>query len=235
MPDQYQRLLAQVADLRRQMSNQTQVGTVHEVKGTKLRLSLGKDKKGQDILSPWLNTNNMRGGAREQRFYKKGQTLSMFSPGGDISQASISPFAPNENFKTPEHADASGQDEESYQQDDYRGKQTKDGHDHWLQPDDDKKKEGQQQQGGQQGGGSSGGSSKKQQKGHVGGDKAVMKARMNKDGGHTLRVGKDSRVASHKDGAKIRMGSDWVVVTKGKIIFSRPPIIAKDPIKNDDA
>jgi len=62
-----------------------------------------------------------------------------------------------------------------------------------------------------------------------------MKARMNKDGGHTFRVGKDSRVASHKDGAKIRMGSDWVVVAKGKIIFSQPPILGKDPIKNDDA
>jgi hypothetical protein len=231
MADDYQRLLAQIADLRRQMSQQTQKGTVHEVKGTKLRMVLGKDKDGKEILSPWLNTGNMRGGAREQRFYKKGQNLSIFSPGGDISQGMIMPYAPNEKFKTPEHADGSGQDEESYQQDDYRGKQTKEGHDHWLQPEEEEKKEGQQS-GGQGGGG--GGGKKEQKKGHVGGDKAVMKARMNKDGGHTLRVGKDSRVASHKDGAKIRMGSDWVVVSKGKIIFSKPPILGKDPIKNDD-
>ena len=230
MPDDYQRLIAQIADMRRRMANQTQTGTVHEVKGTKLRLSLGKDSKGEDILSPWLNTNNMRGGAREQRFYKKGQTLSMFSPGGDIAQASISPFAPNETFKTPEHADGSGQDEESYQQEDYRGKQTKEGHDYWLQPDEEQQQQGQQ--GGQSGGGGGGG--QQQKKGHVGGDKAVMKHRMNKDGGHTLRVGKDSRVASHKDGAKIRMGSDWVVVKKGQIIFSKPPILGKDPIPNDD-
>jgi len=231
MADDYQRVLAQIADLRRQMSEQTQHGTVHEVKGTKLRMVLGKDKDGKEILSPWLNTGNMRGGAREQRFYKKGQNLSIFSPGGDISQGMIMPYAPNEKFKTPEHADGSGQDEESYQQDDYRGKQTKEGHDHWLQPEEEEKKEGQQS-GGQGGGG--GGGKKEQKKGHVGGDKAVMKARMNKDGGHTLRVGKDSRVASHKDGAKIRMGSDWVVVSKGKIIFSKPPILGKDPIKNDD-
>jgi hypothetical protein len=231
MADDYQRLLAQIADLRRQMSQQTQKGTVHEVKGTKLRMVLGKDKDGKEILSPWLNTGNMRGGAREQRFYKKGQNLSIFSPGGDISQGMLMPYAPNEKFKTPEHADGSGQDEESYQQDDYRGKQTKEGHDHWLQPEEEEKKEGQQS-GGQGGGG--GGGKKEQKKGHVGGDKAVMKARMNKDGGHTLRVGKDSRVASHKDGAKIRMGSDWVVVSKGKIIFSKPPILGKDPIKNDD-
>jgi hypothetical protein len=231
MADDYQRLLGQIADLRRQMSQQTQVGTVHEVKGTKLRMVLGKDKQGEDILSPWLNTNNMRGGAREQRFYKKGQNLSIFAPGGDIAQGMLMPYAPNKDFKTPEHADGSGQDEESYQLEDMRSKQTKEGFDHWLQPDD------QQQQGGQSGGGQSGGGGgggKQQQKGHVGGDKAELKARMNKDGGHTLRVGKDSRVASHKEGAKIRMGSDWVVVKKGQIIFSRPPILGKDPIPNDD-
>jgi len=231
MADDYQRLLGQIADLRKQMSDQFKVGTVHEVKGTKLRMKLGQDKDGKDILSPWLNTTNMRGGAREQRFYKKGQNLSIFSPGGDLAQGMLAPFAPNKDFKTPEHADGSGQDEESYQQDDYRGKQTKEGHDHWLQPDEDEKK--QQQQGSQQSGGGGGGK-KQQKKGHVGGDKAIMKARMNKDGGHTLRVGKDSRIASHKDGAKIRMGSDWVVVKKGKIIFSQPPILGKDPIPNDD-
>jgi len=231
MADDYQRVLQQIADLRRQMSSQTQVGTVHEVKGTKLRMSMGKDEKGQDILSPWLNTGNMRGGAREQRFYKKGQTLSLFAPGGDVAQGIIMPYAPNKKFKTPEHADGSGQDEESYQLEDYRQKQTKEGYDNWLQPDDEKEEGQQGQQGGQGGGG---GGKKQQKKGHVGGDKAVMKTRMNKDGGITHRVGKDSRVAAAKDGAKIRMGSDWVVVTKGKIIFSQPPILGKDPIKNDD-
>lgn len=229
MADDYQRVLGQLADLRRQMSQQTQKGTVHEVKGTKLRMVLGKDKDGKEVLSPWLNTSNMRGGAREQRFYKKGQNLSIFAPGGDIAQGILMPYAPNEKHKTPEHADGSGQDEESYQLDDMRSKQTKEGFDHWLQPEEEEK-EGS----GQQSGGGGGGGGKQQKKGHVGGDKAEMKVRMNKETGHTLRVGKDSRVASHKDGAKIRMGSDWVVVTKGKIIFSQPPILGKDPIKNDD-
>jgi hypothetical protein len=233
MADDYQRLLQQIADLRRQMSQQTQHGTVHEVKGTKVRMLLGKTSDGKEVLSPWLNTGNMRGGAREQRFYKKGQNLSIFAPGGDIAQGILMPYAPNKDFKTPEHADGSGQDEESYQLEDMRSKQTKEGFDNWLQPEEEEKKDGQQQQGGQQGGGGGGGQ-KQQKKGHVGGDKAVMKHRMNKETGHTLRVGKDSRVASHKDGAKIRMGSDWVVVSKGKIIFSKPPILGKDPIKNDD-
>jgi hypothetical protein len=230
MSDDYQRLLQQVGDLRRQMANMFQMGKVHEVKGNKLRMIIGKDADGKDVLSPWLNTHNHRGGATEQRFYKKGQTLSLLCPGGDVSQGMITSYAPNKEFKPPEHADSSAQDEESYQQDDYRGKTTKEGHDHWLQEDDSKK---QESKGGGQGGGQGGGG-QQQKKGHTGGEKAKIKARMNKDGGHTLRVGKDVRLASHKDGAKMRAGSDWVVVKKGQIIMSRPPILGKDPIKNDD-
>jgi hypothetical protein len=228
MSEDYQRLIRQVSEMKRQMTNMFQTGTVHEVKKDKLRMVIGKDEDGKEILSPWLNTSNHRGGATEARFYKKGQTLSMLCPGGDIRQGLITPFAPNKDFKRPEHADDSGQDEESYQQEDYRGKVTKEGHDHWLQPDDSKN----ESSGGQSGGG--GGGQQQKKEGHTGGDKAVMKSRMNKDGGITHRVGKDVRVAAHKEGAKLRAGSDWVVVKKGKIIFSQPPILGKDPIKNDD-
>lgn len=229
MSEDYNRVLQALSDVQRRMADMHQNGTVHEVKGTKLRMSLGKDKDGKDILTPWLNTANHRGGATEQRFYKKGQNLSIVCPGGDITQGMITPYAPNKEFKTPEHADGSGQDEESYQQGDYRGKQTKEGHDHWLQ-DEEKEQSGG---GGQQQGGGGGGG-KQQKKGHTGGEKAKIKSRMNKDGGHTLRVGKDARVASHKEGAKLRMASDWVVVKKGQIIFSKPPILGRDPIPNDD-
>ena len=240
MADNYQRLLQQIAELRRMVANQHQTGVVTEVKKDKVRMSIGKDADGKDVLSPWLNTSNMRGGAREAAFYKKGQTLTMVCPGGDIRQGMIAPYAPNENFPRPEHASDSGQDEESYQQDDYRSKTTKKGHDHWLQPDD-KKKEGQSSGssggGGSGGGGSGGGGGGQQQekKGHVGGDKAVMKTRMNEEGGITHRVGKDVRLAAHKQGAKIRASSDWVVVSKGKIVLSRPPVLGRDPIKQDDA
>ena len=229
MAEDYQRLMQELALLKHQIAESFKVGTVHEVKGTKLRMVIGKDAKGKEILSPWLNTTNMRGGAREQRFYKKGQTLSLFSPNGDIAQGMLAPYAPNKNFETPEHADGSGQDEESYQLDDYRAKQTKEGHDQWLQ---DEEKKQQQQSGGQQGGG--GGGQQQQKKGHTGGDKAKLKTRMHKEGGITHRIGKDVRVAAHSKGAKLRASSDWVVVEKGRIIFSRPPIIGRDPIPNDD-
>jgi hypothetical protein len=218
MAEDYQRIMQELSSLRRRVAQMHQVGTVHEVKGTKVRVSLGKDGKGQDVLSPWLNTSNHRGGATEQRFYKKGQTLTVICPNGDMTQGMIAPFAPSKDFRTPEHADGSGQDEESYQLDDYRAKQTKDGTDTWLQADEKK-----QQQAGSK------------QKGHVGGSKATMKTRMNKSGGITHRVGTDNRIAAHKEGAKIRSKSHWVVVTKDNIILSVPPIIKRDPIPNDDA
>lgn len=229
MSEDYQRILQQMADLRREVSNIHQVGTVHEVKGTKLRMLMGKNAEGKEILSPWLNTANHRGGATEQRFYKKGQTLSLICPGGDISQGMITPHAPNKNFKTPEHADSSGQDEESYQLDDYRQKQTKEGVDMWLQEDDSKKQ--QQQSSSSQGGG---GQQKQEKKGHTGGDKARVKTRLNNSGGITHRVGKEVRVAAHKDGSKMRAANNAVVVTKKRIIFTTPPILGRDPIPNDD-
>lgn len=229
MSDDYQRLIDKIHDLERRLGNMFQVGTVHEVKGDKMRMSMGKDRNGEDILSPWLHTSNHRGGATEARFYKKGQTLQLICPHGDIAQGSIAPWAPNKDFKRPEQANESSQDEESYQLEDYRTKQTKDGHDMWLQQDDSKKQQGQQS--GQQGGGQG---QQQNKQGHVGGDKARMKTRMNNDGGITHRIGKDVRLAAHKQGAKIRAGDDFVVVQKGKIIFSQPPVLEKDPIPNDD-
>src|SRR4029077_13616041 len=98
MSEDYQRLLHEVSNLKRQLANTHMTGTVHEVKGTKLRMVIGKDSDGKEILSPWLNTSNHRGGATEQRFYKKGQTLSLLSPGGDIRQGCIAPFAPSKEF-----------------------------------------------------------------------------------------------------------------------------------------
>jgi len=227
MTEDYQRVIAQLSALRRQMADTFQVGTVHEVKGDKLRMVIGKDKKGKEVLSPWLNTSNHRGGATEARFYKKGQTLQLICPNGDMAMGSIAPYAPNKNFQRPEQANENSDGEESYQLENYRQKQSKDGNDMWLQ-DEEKKQEGQQ---GQQGGGQ-----QQQKKGHSGGAKAKLKSRMNKDGGITHRVGTDSRVAAHKDGAKLRTKADWVVVTtKGQIIMSKPPIIQRDPIPNDDA
>jgi len=138
-------------------------------------------------------------------------------PGGDIGQGMIAPFAPNDKFQRPEHANESSDGEESYQLEDYRQKQTKDGVDMWLQDT---------------GGQSSG-------KGHSGGQSARLKTRLNADGGITHRVGKDMRIAAHKKGVKMRAKNDYVLIYEDekkqtKIVFSRPPILFRDKIPNDD-
>ena len=224
MSEYTQRVLQQIADLRRQIANTHVTGTVHEVKDQKMRMVVGKDADGQPILSPWLNTSNMRGGARETGFYKKGQTVSLVCPGGDIRQGMVAPYAPNQNFPKPEHANSSGQDEENYQLDDLRNKTTKNGEDTWLQPE---KKQSQSSQGGGQ---------QQESQGHVGGDGAVMKTRMNASGGITNRIGKDVRFAAHKEGVKMRVKSDYVVVDReGTLIVSKPFKIKKDPVPQDNA
>lgn len=210
MAGQYDKLLHKIANLERMMGNTVMMGTVAEVKGDKVKMNMGKGQDGKDVIGDWTHTGNHRGGAREGRFYKKGQNVTMLNPGGDPSQGILLPYGPNKDFKRPDHANSSGQDEESYQQEDFRKKRTKEGDDTWLE-------EPQQQQKGEgsgNGGGSGSGDGQGQEQesqGSVGGDKAKMKRRMNKDSGHTLRVGNgDSAARSHvhKDGATLSYGKD---------------------------
>ena len=132
MAENYQWMMQEIANLRRQMAEMFQVGTVHEVAGDKLRMQIGITKEGTPVLSPWLNTSNHRGGATEARFYKKGQTLSVICPGGDIAQGMITPYAPNKDFKRPDHANEHSDGEETYQLDDFRQRKTKNGTDSWV-------------------------------------------------------------------------------------------------------
>jgi hypothetical protein len=188
----------------------------------------------------------------------------------------------------PDHANKSGQDEEtlqlghlrvSYGKDSQKGQseegqqqgggqqssgqqqgQEEDGDDYgydiWLQAP-----EKQQQQGaggGQQQGSQQQGSGSQSEKRNTGGEKARIKFRINNDGGITGRIGNgDSavRFATHKDGAKIRVGNTWFVASKkdknaliaadkdvhvdpqGTPFVNKPWKIAqgpKDPIPNDD-
>ena len=131
MAENYQWMMQEMASLKRQLAELVQVGTVHEVAGDKMRMVIGVTKDGTDILSPWLNCSGMRGGARERRFYKKGQTLSVLCPGGDIAQGMIMPYAPNKDFKAPDHADDDKAEEETYQLDDLRKRDSGDGSETW--------------------------------------------------------------------------------------------------------
>ena len=218
----YQRLIRQVAEITRAtVGNMVRVGTVHEVNGEKLRMLLGKDSNGQDVLGPWLNTVIFRGGARESRFFKKGQNLAILMPGGDPRQGVLLPFAPNKDFLRPDHSNGSGQGEETYQLDDLRVRKTKDGYDIWLQPPRQKQQQGDV-------------SELPPHKSDASGQ-ASMKVRINKNGGVTGRVGKN-RFMAHQKGAKIKSEAGAFVAVAGKvIIWSVPAIIGKDPLPDDDA
>lgn len=95
---------------------------------------------------------------------------------------------------------------------------------------------GQPQQGG--GGGQSGqqqGGGQKQQDNA----KAVVSNRTHEKNGCTGRVGSDdqaARYASHEKGAKIRIASNFIFVTKQGCFSSKPiQLMPKDPIPNDNA
>jgi hypothetical protein len=168
--------------------------------------------------------------------------MAMICPSGDPRQAVLMPWAPNKNYKAPDHANKSGQDEEVYQMEDLRVSKGKDGYDIWLE---------EPEQDNQQGGAGGGGGGEDQQEGgqqerKTGGDKARMKLRIHNDGGITARLGKDVRVHVHKDGAKLKVKENIVLLDKNadqvKVKSQNPPLVNKawqvqdweDPIQNDD-
>lgn len=232
------RVFQKLSLLEKQLAQMVTSGTVHEVKGDKLRMVIGKDQDGKDVFSPWLQTSDMRGGARSRSFFKKGQNLTLLNPTGDPQQGVILPFAPNKDFKAPDHANKSGQGEEVYQQGDLRTSKGKDGYDVWLEPE-----EQQQGSGGTEGSGGSGGTEgsggqSQEEERNTGGEKANTKFRLHKDGGITGRVGSGAnamRFSATKEGVKLKAGKTmWLVVLPDKIISSVPIITAEDPIPDDD-
>jgi hypothetical protein len=217
----YQRVIHQLADLGRKMGQMVQYGTVKEVKKDKFRAVIGKGSDGEEVLGPWLDTANQRGGARERRFYKKGQNVVMLMPTGDPAQAVQLPFAPNNEFKPPDHANNTGQDEEPYQLEDLRVRKKGKGYEIWLEPPDRST-----------GGGGAGGSQGSAGNNGGNGNGVNEKVFLQKDS-VTGRVGKNWFVA-HKKGAKLQAGNDFAAVTEGKLICSRAWEIGKDPIQQDD-
>lgn len=242
--DQYARVLWEIAELKRKLAGMVRPATVHEVKEDRMRMVIGKDANGKDVLGPWLDTSNHRGGARERKFYKKGQNLMLICPNGDLAQAVITPYAPNKNFKAPDHASNSGQDEETYQLEKTRSKIVKDAESHWLQ---DPEKEDQQQQQQQ-------GDSKKTTKPP---DRKPQKpdakvAYRMSEKGFTGRHGKNSRIMAGEKGSKVKYGGNYVVAADGKVIskasgpnywhgspptVNEPPVLGgapADPVADDD-
>jgi hypothetical protein len=142
MADFTQRLLHEIADLRRQIANQHREGPITDVKGDRIRFAIGKDENGEDIKSPWIHTHNHRGGARARAYFKKGQNVLAFAPGGDLMRAVIMPHAPNKEHRPPDHANKSGQKEETYQYEQTRERRKKDSYELWHE--EPQQKQGEQ-------------------------------------------------------------------------------------------
>lgn len=253
MAGQYEKLLAQFADLKNKVSTMILHGTVKEVKGNMVRMIIGKGSDGKDVLGPWVNTGNHRGGATDQRFYKEGQNVTCINPGGDPEQAIVMPFAPNKEHGGPDHAPSSGQDAETYQLGDHREAVTKDGIDEWLEAPEQKQQQTDDSQKDSSGGGgeikgTSAGNAADQQKQQdkklsLGGDKARMKRRMNSDKGITHRVGSGEtafRTFVSKDVVKLKYGKGSTAkhfrITKDGIFASEAiQIDPEDQFPDDDA
>jgi len=108
--------LGEVAELRRRVAGTQFAGVVAEVKGDRVRAVWGYDADGRPVLSPWLETSDHRGGARERRFYQKGQNVTISTVDGQMDEAAtISADAPNDTFKPPDQADDAGAESETYQ------------------------------------------------------------------------------------------------------------------------
>lgn len=109
-------LLARSADLQRRVAGAQRPGVVREVVGDMIRVEFARDPAGNPVLSPWLHTSDHRGGARERRFYCRGQNVSISTVNGQVDEAStVLADAPSEAFRAPDHADDAGPEAETYQ------------------------------------------------------------------------------------------------------------------------
>jgi hypothetical protein len=105
---QMQRMMYEIAELKRQSGTAQRQGYVHEVKEEggerKARVVLGMKKDGSPWLSPWLHSEEQRGGSRHQTLLEKGQNVSITGHGSDYRMGHLTPQAEGKSFPQPAHA-----------------------------------------------------------------------------------------------------------------------------------
>jgi hypothetical protein len=246
--NQFHRMLHQLAETQRKQATGDRMGTVAEVKQEgneqKIRVEIGVDPDGKPLLGPWMNTVDKRGATREQHQYKKGQNVRI--SGDDYRQATVSAWSEGESFPQPDNAPEHGygdsyqagklhtgkwlpEDDEEQQQGGQGGGGNPNGggqeknhrHEVWIAKEDNKppKHSGKSQVMNGGGGQQKPGEQKKEKKKL---EEAVMVSTDEKNG-YTARVGKDVRVAAHKDGAKTRAGKTYFVAQKDKDAIVKSP------------
>jgi hypothetical protein len=105
---QMQRMMYELAELKRQSGTAQRQGYVHEVKEEggerKARVVLGMKKDGSPWLSPWMHSEEQRGGSRHQTLLEKGQNVSITGHGSDYRMGHLTPQAEGKSFPQPAHA-----------------------------------------------------------------------------------------------------------------------------------
>jgi len=96
-------VFARLAELERRVAMQGTAGTVASVdaaKGT-VRLKIGKDEDGADVLSPPVPYAQIAGALKVHSPPSVGQQMMLMAPGGDIEQAAAMPFTWSDQNTTP--------------------------------------------------------------------------------------------------------------------------------------
>jgi hypothetical protein len=87
--DPMQRILFQLAEQRRQAAHNARMGTIHEIKGDKMRVNLGLKHDGTPLIGPWMSTTDHRGGETQQEVYKVGQNVEVSALGADFATLGV--------------------------------------------------------------------------------------------------------------------------------------------------
>jgi hypothetical protein len=250
-------MMYELAETKRQASMDTRHGYVHEVKQSggerKVRVVLGINPDGQPFLSPWVHSEEQRGGTQEQHLVEKGQNVIVTSHGGDFRNATFSHSSESKSFPQPSQApNVNGYSMEHGKLRTSHHKPQSNGggggggggsggdHYHTVEIMDQAPNNPQHQdQSGQPEQSGGGGGQQDQQGGQQQQAKAAMTHRISESGYLTGRVGNDdnaSRYAAHAKGAKIRCKTNTIFVNDQGCYATKPiQLMPKDPIPNDNA
>jgi phage baseplate assembly protein gpV len=102
----FARLAGRLAELERRVENMQRHGTVAEVDAatSRVRLRIGGTDEAP-MLSPWVRPAQMAGALKVHALPSVGQTMTLFSPGGEMAAGVAVPFTwSNENAAPSESA-----------------------------------------------------------------------------------------------------------------------------------
>ena len=101
----FQSLMETLVDMQRRMGGVSVKGRVSaehiDPKAGKVRLIIGQDDDGQDVLSPWVPYAQTAGALKVHSAPSAGQTMEISSDSGDIEQGAARPLHWSDDNKSP--------------------------------------------------------------------------------------------------------------------------------------